>query len=117
MTRYFTILSLAAVAAIIGCNADPVRPDNKAPVVNAISVGLDDVYLGDMVPIEVDASDPDGDPVTFRWVVGSGYATGSGRGIIYTPTVCCLGGNPVIVTVRDSRGAETRAELFIKVTP
>jgi hypothetical protein len=48
-------------------------------------------------------------------VVGSGTVEGSGRDVVYTPTSCCVGGNPVFVIVRDGRGGETRAELFIPV--
>jgi hypothetical protein len=119
MTRRLALLALAALGSLAfsACDADPVRPENKAPVVTSLSIGLEEVYLGDDCPVDCVATDPDGDPITFHWAVGSGHATGSGSGIVYTPTTCCTGGNPVIVTVRDARGAETRAELFIRVIP
>jgi hypothetical protein len=113
------IVAIAVVAAALsGCDADPVRPDNQAPVVQSLIVGqAGEVYVGDACAVVCTAVDPDGDPLTFEWAVGSGYSQGAGREIVYTPLSCCLGGNPVFVIVRDGKGGETRAELFIPVTP
>lgn len=113
--RYRAALIVSAVA-LAGCSPDLVSPENKPPVVETLSFGLDVVYLGDACPVTCTASDPDGDRLTFEWVAGSGRVSGSGEGVVYTPTSCCLGGNPVVVVVRDGRGGETRAELFIPVT-
>jgi len=115
--KAFVILGILALVVLPACDADPVRPENKAPVVTSVSIGLEEVFLGDVCPVICTASDPDGDLLTFDWVVGSGYASGGGDEIVYTPTTCCTGGNPVFVTVRDGRGGETRAELFIRVIP
>ena len=120
MKRNFLISSLVviSVAFLAGCEGSPLRPDNKAPVVGSLAVGINDqVYLGDVCPVICTATDPDGDRLTFEWAAGSGYVQGSGNEATYTPTSCCLGGNPVYVIVRDSRGGETRAELFIPVRP
>jgi hypothetical protein len=106
---------IASLFALGGCSPDLVSPENQPPVVETLSVGLDVVYLGDACPVTCLASDADGDRLTFEWVAGSGRVSGTGRGVVYTPTSCCLGGNPVIVVVRDGRGGETRAELFIPV--
>ena len=106
-----------ALVVLAGCSPDMVSPENRPPVVTSLTIGLDEVYQGDACPVVCIADDPDGDRLTFEWAVGSGYITGSGRDIVYTPTTCCLGGNPVIVVVKDGRGGETTAELFIRVTP
>lgn len=107
---------VAALALLAGCSPDLVSPENKPPVVTSLTIGLDEVYQGDACPVVCIAEDPDGDRLTFEWAVGSGYVTGSGRDVVYTPTACCLGGNPVIVVVKDGRGGEATAELFIRVT-
>lgn len=113
--KHLIAIGIVAALALPACNADPVRPENKPPVVSSVTIAFDEVYLGDVCPVTCTAIDPDGDRLTFEWAVGSGYASGAGEQIVYTPTSCCLGGNPVIVTVRDGRGGETRAELFIRV--
>lgn len=120
MRRHFLIGSLVVVAVVFlaGCEGSPLRPDNQAPVVSSLAVGVNDqVFLGDVCPVICSATDPDGDRLTFEWIAGSGYVQGSGSEATYTPTSCCLGGNPVYVIVRDGRGGETRAELFIPVRP
>ena len=119
MMRNIFISSLVVGAVILGgCEGSPVRPDNKAPVVNSLAIGWNDqVYLGDLCPVICSATDPDGDRLTYEWIAGSGYMQGSGSEATYTPTSCCLGGNPVQVIVRDGRGGETRADLFIPVRP
>ncbi len=114
MRTTIVILGILAVG-LTGCEADLVSPENKAPVVESISIGLTDVFTGDACPVICVASDPDGDRLTYEWRVISGSATGRGSEIIYTPVACCLGGNPVVVTVRDGRGGETEAEIAIPV--
>ncbi len=111
-------LIVISIAVLAGCEGSPLRPDNTAPVVSSLAVGINDqVYTGDLCPVICSATDPDGDRLTFEWTAGSGYVQGSGSEATYTPTSCCLGGNPVYVIVRDGRGGETRAELFIPVRP
>jgi hypothetical protein len=110
-----TLPIVASLLVLAGCSNDLVSPENQAPEVTSITVGLNEVYRFDACPVVCAATDPDGDRVTYEWVVGSGTVEGSGRDVVYTPTSCCVGGNPVFVIVRDGRGGETRAELFIPV--
>ena len=112
-----SLMFAASLLVLAGCSADLVQPKNDPPVVASLSVGPETVFLGASCPVACVASDPDGDRLTYSWVAGSGRILGSGSDAVYTPTSCCLGGNPVIVVVRDGRGGETRAELFIPVHP
>jgi hypothetical protein len=113
-----SLLLAISIVGLAGCEGSPLRPDNQAPVVGSLAVAINDqVFLGDVCPVICSATDPDGDRLTFEWKAGSGYVQGSGSEATYTPTSCCLGGNPVFVIVRDGRGGETRADLFIPVRP
>ena len=106
-----------AVLGLAACGVDPVAPENQVPVVTSVIAGPNAIYLGDACTVTCVAADPDGDPLTFEWAASQGRVAGGGREVSYTPTSCCLGGNPVIVIVRDGRGGETRAEAFVAVTP
>lgn len=117
--RRFAVLASSCVAMLgfSACGVTPVSPENEAPVVTSVVAGPQAIYLGDVCTITCVATDPDGDPLTFEWAGSQGHVDGNGREVSYTPTSCCLGGNPVIVIVRDGRGGETRAETFVAVTP
>lgn len=110
-------LLAVAVLGLAACGVDPVSPENEAPVVTSVIAGPQAIYLGDACTVTCVATDADGDPLTFEWAGSQGRVDGQGSEVSYTPTSCCLGGNPVIVIVRDGRGGETRAETFVAVTP
>ncbi len=110
-----TLVLVAGLLALAGCSANPVAPANDPPVVTSIAVGLDTVWLGQDCPLTAVATDPDGDRLSFQWVVGSGRVIQRGSDAVYTATSCCLGGNPVSVIVRDGRGGETRFDTFVHV--
>jgi hypothetical protein len=113
-----TLASTCLVAlTLAACGVDPVSPENEAPVVTSVIAGPQAIYLGDACTVTCTATDADGDPLTFEWAGAQGRVDGQGSEVSYTPTSCCLGGNPVIVIVRDGRGGETRAETFVAVTP
>ena len=109
--------SCVAVLGLGACGVNPVAPENEAPVVTSVIAGPQAIYLGDVCTVTCVATDPDGDPLTFEWAGSQGRVDGKGSEVSYTPTSCCLGGNPVIVIVRDGRGGETRAETYVAVTP
>lgn len=66
-------------------------------------------------PVSFDASlstDPDGDPLTYRWDFGDG---GSAEGKVVQHTYAKAGEYVVILTVTDPSGAQARATKVLKV--
>jgi len=77
--------ALALLAALMGCslNVDDL-PENKLPVVGAISMAPPPEQLAplDSFRLSVDAVDPDGDPLSYLWSSGNvgEWAAGAAQG-------------------------------------
>ena len=67
--------------------------------------------------ISVEASDLDGDPLTYTWTAESGSITGSGATVLYTPpAVSETTWFTVSVTVSDGRGGSATNSTYVQVT-
>ncbi|MEW6087199.1 MAG: hypothetical protein AB1498_02740 [bacterium] len=88
---------------------------NTPPWVTIIADRMS-VTTNEMITIRADAGDPDNDPLVFDWFVSQGawYPEPGGRSIRWTAPGYGTGVN-VAVKVRDSKGAENKAEIFINV--
>ncbi|GAB4286930.1 MAG: hypothetical protein Kow0098_02740 [Ignavibacteriaceae bacterium] len=115
VVKLFTVLLIYST----GC----VQPDittvnaegNKQPVINSITAEPLSIKVGSTAAITVQASDPDGDPLSFSWTVALGDIIGSGNEVIYTAAFCCVGINTIYVTVEDGRGGTSTASVNIEV--
>ncbi|HET9384016.1 MAG TPA: PKD domain-containing protein, partial [Gemmatimonadales bacterium] len=104
----------------------PPAPANLPPTVASLTV-LDSAFEGSGVRINVRASDPDGDSLTYRWDLGNGIAvTGAsqwtgfmGPGAVGTawaaPVYRDEGNYRFVVTVTDPAGAADTASANITV--
>ena len=122
MGRNRGVVMALMVLAVGGCEDDPVDPDNQDPVAavtaSPMSVPASD---GFQTIVTIDASgsaDPDGDPLTFSWVVPSGRfenGTSDGEEVIQ---VSFPGAAPyqVVVTVRDGNGGEDQASVTVGIS-
>lgn len=88
---------------------------NSPPWVN-INADRISVNTGEVITIRADAGDPDNDPLIFDWFVSQGQWSpeAGGRSIRWTAPGYGTGVN-IAVKVRDSKGAENKAEIFINV--
>ncbi len=90
---------------------------NQAPEINSIITDPVFIKVGTTADVIVDATDPDGDGLSYSWTVALGDIIGSGSQVKYTAAFCCVGVNIIHVEVRDSKGAITKGTIEIEVNP
>jgi endonuclease I len=92
-----------------------VSPVNDRPTVTGAELRT---TAGTPVTATLQASDPDGDPVTISSVTQpeNGSVTSTGLSITYTPATRS-GTETFTVTVSDGRGGEASAEVDVETTP
>lgn len=93
----------------------PLVPQNRAPSVKA-QCDPCTVQVGQTANVRADASDPDGDTLTFRWTTPGGVlATPTDRASQWTAPQQ-EGAVPMTVTVSDGRGGTASDTVNIQVT-
>ena len=90
---------------------------NNEPVINQIIVDPVFIRVGTTTTITVDATDPDGDNLSYSWTVALGDIIGGGKQVRYTAAYCCVGVNTINVEVKDSRGAVVKGTINLEVYP
>ncbi len=102
------------------CSAEiRVEPRPNRPPTISCTPDRSSVLVGERVNITCDASDPDGDPLTFSWRTSAGQVIGSGPKVQLDTT----GGNPgtytVTARVDDGRGgtADSSVNIDVKAPP
>jgi PBP1b-binding outer membrane lipoprotein LpoB len=90
---------------------------NSPPVINSITTDPVFITVGTTANITIDATDPDGDVLSYSWSVALGDIIGSGNRVKYTAAYCCVGVNTIHIEVKDSRGASVKSTIDIEVNP
>jgi len=109
---YGTVLNGARVLAHYNAAS------NRAPVFTTSSYFLTDVNVGQAITgtIATNASDPNGDAITFAKVSGPAWLGVTANGALSgTPANPNIGFNAFVVSARDAAGASNTASLFINV--
>ena len=104
--RYYLIIFLVSLLFIIGCSTS--IPSNRAPTINSISP-TGQLYLGESFTYDVEATDSDGDTLTYNFIsnpVGMTIITATGL-ISWTPTV--VGSYNVFIEVSDGELTDTQS--------
>jgi hypothetical protein len=101
-------LFLAAIVIAVGCGKDPVEPPvNKPPHIQGIVAIPEVVAREGLTRITVLASDPDDDPLTYRWSAPAGSFTDSSEGVIRWKAPNEAGIFPIKVVISDGAHAES----------
>lgn len=111
----FGILTLALVTA---CDDSSTRvAGNNPPVILSLVATPAAIPIGGVSTVTANATDPDGDKLTYRWESGLGVLTGTGPTVQYTAESCCPGSNLIVLRVEDGKGGEVQADVTVTVGP
>jgi outer membrane protein OmpA-like peptidoglycan-associated protein len=94
-----------------------VKP-NHPPTISC-SADRSSVFAGERVHITTNASDPDGDPLTYTWRANAGQVVGNGAAVDFDTTGLAPGTYSVTVRVDDGRGgaADCSSTIDVKAVP
>jgi len=117
---YNIILVLTIILFIAAGCVQPLEPEggggnNAPPVINSFFSDKSAVAVGNTAVLTVEASDPNGDKLSYEWFVLLGDIIGDGPQVLYSAAYCCAGVNKITVTVKDSKGASIKKSLKISV--
>jgi hypothetical protein len=118
--RLIASLSLLAIFVLRCAQPNPAESNldgNSPPQINSITTDPVFITVGTTTNITVDASDPDGDALSYSWSVALGDIIGSGSQVKYTAAYCCVGVNTIYIEVKDSKGASATGTINIEVNP
>jgi hypothetical protein len=91
-----------------------VRP-NEPPIIDSLTAEETTVLLGRSTVIRCEASDPDGDELTYRWTATGGELSGEGAEVTWTALGGCGDRVTISVSVTDGYGGETSEKMTIRV--
>ena len=96
-----------------------VEPKPNHPPTITCSADRSSVFVGERVHITTNASDPDGDPLTYTWRANAGQIVGSGAAVDFDTTGLAPGNYTVTVRVDDGRGgaADCSSSIEVKSVP
>lgn len=86
---------------------------NSAPQINSLIAEYDSIQTNNSVTLTCDATDADGDLLTYNWSVNIGTISGSGNSVSWIATDS-LDTFEITCTVSDGYGGQTSQSLFIK---
>jgi len=96
-----------------------VDPKPNRPPTITCSADRTSVFVGERVHITTNASDPDGDPLTYTWRANGGRVVGTGAAVDFDTTGAAPGNYTITVRVEDGRGgaADCSSTVEVKAVP
>jgi hypothetical protein len=90
---------------------------NHPPVISSLKADPSSLQFSSSATLTCIASDPDGDPLQYKWEAKDGALSGTGNAVSWVSPAAKAADYSIFVTVSDGKGAETRQELVIPVSP
>jgi outer membrane protein OmpA-like peptidoglycan-associated protein len=94
-----------------------VEPKPNHPPTITCSADRSSVFSGEKVHIITNASDPDGDPLTYTWRANAGQIVGNGAAVDFDTTGLAPGNYTITVRVDDGRGGAADCSSTVEVKP
>jgi outer membrane protein OmpA-like peptidoglycan-associated protein len=94
-----------------------VEPKPNRPPTITCSADRSSVFAGEKVHITTNASDPDGDPLTYTWRANAGQIVGNGAAVDFDTTGLAPGNYTVTARVEDGRGGAADCSSTVEVKP
>ena len=90
---------------------------NHPPVISSLKADPASLQFSSSTTLTCIASDPDGDPLQYKWEAKDGTLSGTGNMVSWVSPPSKAADYSIFVTVSDGKGAETKQELVIPVAP
>jgi len=115
LKRLGGLIVLVIIVILIGgsCVLDNHSPD-QLPVINSLTTDCPRVRPGHTATITCDASDPEGDELSYIWLVNAGDLTGEGDTVTWVAP-SDYGTYTITVTVTNDRGGQASQSIDIIV--
>ena len=108
------VTCLLSLVTIIGCGGGGTK--NNAPVISSIDVSPSTtVNTGASITLTCNATDADGDTLSYSWTASGGTISGSGSSVTWTAPNTA-GTYTITVKVSDGKGGEATASKTITVS-
>jgi outer membrane protein OmpA-like peptidoglycan-associated protein len=120
MKKKIQFLALAMLLVIApACRKKVVPPPPNQPPTATCSAEKTSVYTGsnDVVNVSVQASDPEGKPLSYAWTASGGQVQGSGSSAQWNSAGLATGTYTITVKVDDGAGGTASCAVDIKVDP
>lgn len=89
---------------------------NRAPIINSLITDADWALPSGSLQVTCDASDSDGDELSYEWTATGGDISGAGAVVNWTAPQA-IGTYNITVVVRDGQGAGDMREVLLSVSP
>jgi hypothetical protein len=117
MKRYLGIFLVLMVACgFSGCEelSKLVQP-NEPPVIDRLFALRDRLYPGDTTTVKVEAHDPEGGSLSYKWrAEGGSFSSTTESHVVWTAPIAAKS-YKITVTVRNDKGKETEDSILLTV--
>ncbi len=109
------LLSCSALSCVQPADEPANTAGNRNPVIQSVVADPPTMNVGSSSTVTVLATDPENQPLTYKWIASTGDIIGEGPIVHYTASYCCAGPNVIKVTVKDNAGgsATQSVDIFI----